>query len=165
LSGDELRKALEFKGQALRMIAAGAGLSDDAWANFRAFVDPHRREKWFSYVSEPAERGWIQKKQYLMAQVNSSDLWRQVRAPVLALYGGKDLHVPAAKNVAALTQELTEAGNRDFTIKVFPDADHDGFEITGPMPDGEQFRYVKRIVPGLINAQITWVLAHVRVPR
>jgi dienelactone hydrolase len=165
LSGDELKKALEFKGQALRMLAAGAGLSDDAWANFQAFVGPHRQEKWFPYVRESAERGWPQKKLYLMAQVNSSDLWRQVKTPVLALYGGKDLHVPAAKNVTALTQELTEAGNRDFTIKIFPDADHDGFEITGPMPDGEQFRYIKRIVPGLINAQITWVLAHVRAPR
>jgi dienelactone hydrolase len=163
LSGDELRKALEFKRQALRMLAAGAGLSDDAWASFQAFVSPYRREEWFSYVAEPAERGWPQKKLYLMAQIKSSDLWRQVKIPVLALYGGKDLHVPAAKNVTALTQELTEAGNRDFTIKVFPDANHDGFETTDPMPDGEQSRYLKRIVPGLINAQMTWVLAHVKM--
>jgi pimeloyl-ACP methyl ester carboxylesterase len=163
LSGDELRKALEFKRQALRMLAAGAGLSDDAWASFQAFVSPYRREEWFSYVAEPAERGWPQKKLYLMAQIKSSDLWRQVKIPVLALYGGKDLHVPAAKNVTALTQELTEAGNRDFTIKVFPDANHDGFETTDPMPDGEQSRYLKRIVPGLINAQMTWILAHVKM--
>jgi hypothetical protein len=164
LSGDELKKALEFKGQALGMLAAGAGLSDDAWAKFQAFVGPYRNEKWFSYVSEPKERGWPQKKLYLMAQIKSSDLWRQVNVPVLALYGGKDLNVPAARSVAALTQELTEARNRDFTIKVFPDANHDGFEVTDPILDGEQIRYIKRIVPGLINTQITWVLAHVRVP-
>ena len=66
---------------------------------------------------------------------------------MLALYGGKDLNVPAARNVTALNQELTEAGNRDFTIKTFPDANHDGFETTNPMLDGEQMRYVRRLVP------------------
>jgi len=163
LSGDELNKALEFKRKAIQMIADGAGLSDDAWAEFQAFVGPYRNEKWFSYVSEPKERGWAQKKLYLMARIKSSELWRQVKIPVLALYGDKDLNVPAAKNVAALTQELTAAGNRDFIIKVFSDANHDGFETTNPMLDGEQMRYLKRIVPGLVDTQITWVLAHVRI--
>lgn len=127
------------------MLADGGGLSDDVWANFQAFVGPYRHEGWFSYVGEPEQRGWPQKKLYLMAQVKSSNLWRQVRIPVLALYGGKDLNVPAQKNVTALTQELTDAGNRDFTIKVFPDANHDGLETIDPMLDGEQVRYLKRL--------------------
>jgi dienelactone hydrolase len=162
LSGDDLKKALEFKRRALQMLADGAGLSDDAWAVFQAYVGAYRNEKWFSYVGEPEQRGRPQKKLYLMAQIKSSELWRQVRIPVLAMYGGKDLNVPAGKNVTALTQELTAAGNKDFTIKVFPDANHDGFETTDPMADGEQVRYLKRIVPGLINVQMSWVLAHVR---
>ena len=163
VSGDDLRKALEFKRQALAMLADGAGLSDDAWARFQAFVGPYRNQKWFSYVSEPAQRGWPQRKLYLMAQIKSSELWRRVKIPVLALYGGKDLNVPAAKNVTALTAELTAAGNQDFTIKVFADANHDGFETTDLMLDGEQARYLARLVPGLVNTQITWVLAHVRI--
>jgi hypothetical protein len=162
VSGDELKKALDFKQRALAMLADGAGLSDKAWAKFQAFVGPYRNEKWFSYVGEPEQRAWPQKKLYLMAQVKSSELWRQVKIPVLAMYGGKDLNVPAAKNVAALTQELTAAGNLDFTTKVFPDANHDGFETTNPMLDGEQMRYVERLVPGLIDSQMTWVLAHAR---
>jgi dienelactone hydrolase len=163
LSNDDLRKALEFKRQAFAMLADGAGLSDDAWAKFQAFVGPYRNEKWFSYVGEPEQRGWPQKKLYLMAQIKSSELWRRVKIPVLALYGGKDLNVPAARNVTALTQELTAAGNKDFTIRVFPDANHDGFETTDSMLNGEQMRYLKRLVPGLVNTQITWVLAHVRI--
>lgn len=163
LSGDDLKKALEFKQKTLEMIADGAGLSDEAWSKFQAFVGPYRHEKWFSYVAEPEQKGWPQKKLYLMAQIKSSELWRRVKIPVLALYGGKDSNVPAAKNVIALTAELTEAGNRDFTIKVFPDANHDGLEVHSPMLDGEQMRYIKRIVPGLIDTQMTWVLAHVRI--
>jgi len=161
LSGDDLRKALEFNRKALQMLADGAGLSDEAWASFQTFVAPYRNEPWFSYVSEPKERGWPQKKLYLMAQVKSSDFWRKVKVPVLALYGGKDLNVPAAKNITALTHELTSAGNKDFTIKLFPDANHDGLETTDSMLDGEQARYLKRIVPGLVSTQMTWVLSHV----
>ena len=78
--------------------------------------------------------------------------------------GGEDLHVPAAKNVGALTQELTEAGNRDFTIKVFPGANHDGLETTDPMLDDEHVRYLKSIVPGLFDMQLSWVLAHLKMP-
>lgn len=161
LSGDDLQKALEFKRKALQMLADGAGLTDEAWASFQTFVAPYRNEPWFSHVSEPKERGWPQKKLYLMAQVKSSDFWRQVKIPVLALYGDQDLNVPAAKNVTALTQELTSAGNKDFIIKVFPDANHDGLETTDSMLDGEQARYLKRIVPGLVSTQMTWVLSHV----
>jgi uncharacterized protein len=163
LSGDELMKALEFKRQALKMLADGAGLNDESWAKFQAFDGPYRKENWFSYVSEPEDRSWFQKKLYLMAQTKSSDLWRQVKIPVLALYGGKDLNVPAAKNVAALNRELTDAGNRDFAIKVFPNANHDGFETTNPMLDDEQARYLTRLVPGLVSTQLTWVLAHLGI--
>lgn len=149
--------------ESLAATTLNAGLSDEAWATFQVFVSPYRNEKWFSYVGEPEQRGWPQKKLYLMAQVKSSELWRQVKIPVLAMYGGKDLNVPASKNAAALTQELTAAGNLDFTIKVFPDANHDGFETTNPMLDGEQMRFVERLVPGLIGTQMIWVLAHVRI--
>jgi hypothetical protein len=43
-------------------LADGAGLSDEAWASFQTFVAPYRNEPWFSYVSEPKERGWPQKE-------------------------------------------------------------------------------------------------------
>jgi alpha/beta superfamily hydrolase len=162
LSGDDLKSALEFKRKTLQMIADGAGLSDEAWANFQTFVAPYRSEKWFSYVSEPKERGQAQKKLYLMARIRSSEFWRQVKIPVLALYGGKDLNVPAARNVAALTEELKEAGNRDFTIKVFPEANHEFLQTPNALLDNEQVRYLHGHVPGFFDTQLSWVLSHVR---
>ena len=160
LNGNDLTKALDFKRKALEMIAEGAGLSDDAWAKFQAFVDPYRNEKWFSYVSEPRERGPGQKKLYLMSRVRSSEFWRRVKIPVLAFYGGKDLNVPATKNVAALTQELDDAGNQDYMIKVFPDANHEGIEASSAMLDNEQVRYLQRQVPGFFDTLLRWMLSH-----
>jgi alpha-beta hydrolase superfamily lysophospholipase len=147
------------------MIADGAGLTDEAWSKLQAFVDPYRKETWFRFVSVPKARGPAQKKLYLMARVRSSELWRRVRIPVLALYGGKDLNVPAAKNVAALTEELKEAGNRDYTIKVFPNANHDAFETAKAVMDDEERRYLKRLVPGYIQTATNWVLAHINRPK
>jgi pimeloyl-ACP methyl ester carboxylesterase len=165
LAGEDLQKALAFSQKATQMIADGAGLSDEAWSKLQTFVEPYRKETWFHYVRVPTERGPAQKKLYLMARIRSSELWRQVKIPMLALYGGKDLNVPAAKNVAALTEELKEAGNRDYTIKVFPDANHDAFEAPKAMMDDEERRYLKRLVPGYLELSINWVLAHVRRPK
>ena len=49
---------------------------------------------------------------------------RRVSAPVLALFGGRDLQVPEAVNRARLEKALNDAGNRDVTIKVYPEANH-----------------------------------------
>jgi pimeloyl-ACP methyl ester carboxylesterase len=160
LSGEDLLQALAFKQKALQMIADGAGLNDEAWARFQAFLAPYRNEPWYSYVSEPKERGPAQKKLYLMARVRSSEYWRQVKIPVLALYGGKDLSVPAAKNVAALTQELQGAGNHDYTITILPEANHDGLDASSALLDNEQVRYLQRYAPGYFDTQMSWVLSH-----
>ena len=95
-----------------------------------------------------------------MSRVRSSEFWGRVKIPVLAVYGGKDLNVPAAKNVAALTQELNDAGNRDYIIKVFPDANHEGLEASSAMLDNEQLRYLHRQVPGFFDTLLSWMLSH-----
>ena len=60
-----------------------------------------------------------------------------------------------------LTQELKEAGNRDYTIKLFPDGNHDGLETSNVMLDNEQLRYLRRHVPGYFSTPLGWVLSHV----
>lgn len=55
---------------------------------------------------------------------DASDDWAQVTAPVLAVFGGKDIQVDPGQNVSALETLLTEAGNEDFTIVTLPDANH-----------------------------------------
>ncbi|PKV63413.1 alpha/beta hydrolase [Pontibacter ramchanderi] len=49
---------------------------------------------------------------------------RQLRMPVLALNGSKDLQVPAAPNLAATEKALKAAGNKRYTIKVLPGLNH-----------------------------------------
>jgi uncharacterized protein len=48
--------------------------------------------------------------------------WRKVKVPVLALWGDKDLPVPAAANMKEVTAALKK--NRDVTTKILPGLNH-----------------------------------------
>jgi pimeloyl-ACP methyl ester carboxylesterase len=49
---------------------------------------------------------------------------RQLRVPALFLFGERDELVPVPTSVGIIRQTLTDAGHGDFTIKVFPNANH-----------------------------------------
>jgi len=48
----------------------------------------------------------------------------RVKVPVLALYGEKDLQVPPDQSVSELKKALEEAGNKDVTVRVYPNLNH-----------------------------------------
>src|SRR5262249_6618829 len=50
--------------------------------------------------------------------------WREVRAPVLLVYGANDRRVPARASAAAITHALMNGGATSTTVRIFPDADH-----------------------------------------
>jgi pimeloyl-ACP methyl ester carboxylesterase len=52
------------------------------------------------------------------------DFLTRVRCPVLALFGEADENVPAKRSAELYEQYLTQAGNRDFEIVVFPGVGH-----------------------------------------
>ena len=75
---------------------------------------------------------------------------RQVRCPVLALYGEKDLQVPAEMNRKALEATLARAGNKRVTIRVVPGANH----LFQPAKTGSPSEYAtlpKEFVPGFLE--------------
>ena len=49
---------------------------------------------------------------------------RQVRCPVLALIGSKDLQVVPEPNLRAIERALREGGNGDFTVEEMPSLNH-----------------------------------------
>ncbi len=50
--------------------------------------------------------------------------FRQIRIPILALYGDLDVQVPAALNAAELERVLRASNHPDFTVNVFPGLNH-----------------------------------------
>lgn len=51
-------------------------------------------------------------------------MWERVHIPVLENLGELDQNVRVAETAPILERALTKAGDRDFTIKIWPGADH-----------------------------------------
>ena len=86
-------------------------------------------------------------------------IWLQkVICPVLALNGTKDLQVPAAINLAAISQALDKAGNTDYTIVEFPGLNHLFQECETGLPD-EYARIEQTIAPVVLDQITSWIKA------
>lgn len=71
---------------------------------------------------------------------------REMRQPVLALYGTRDPSIPFVESSMALTGALAEGGNDDYTIRYLDRADHGMRLHGGPF------------VPGYLPTLANWIL-------
>jgi uncharacterized protein len=83
----------------------------------------------------------------------------KVTCPVLAVFGAKDTFLPAEKSAAIWKAALEKAGNKDVTVRVFPDGDHSLIESeSGGLKEAARAR---RFVPGFFDLCRDWVLKRV----
>jgi hypothetical protein len=82
----------------------------------------------------------------------------KVRCPVLALFGEKDMQVPAESNRKAIAEALARGGNGDVTVKVFPGANHLYQQATSGSPS-EYPTLAKEFVPGFLETISGWIKA------
>jgi pimeloyl-ACP methyl ester carboxylesterase len=82
--------------------------------------------------------------------------WRSVHVPVFAAWGGADDH-PVAQSAAAVRAALAAAGNRDATLLVYPQADHE-------LMEKESGAAWPRLAPGFIDAMIAWTRKQAGLP-
>lgn len=85
----------------------------------------------------------------------------KVDAPVLALFGGKDVQVDAVTNEAAIKAALQKGGNQDVTTKVFPDANH-LFQSAETGSPTEYATLKPEFAPGVLDTITSWVVAHTK---
>lgn len=80
----------------------------------------------------------------------------KVTCPVLMLFGGKDLQVPVGQNQKPMEDALKKAGNSDYTIKIYPDANH-LFQEAGTGSPNEYAQLPKEFVPGFLDDITEWI--------
>jgi len=95
--------------------------------------------------------GWYK----LNGHYSSVPYLRQVRCPVLWCLGDHDFNVPTAESQVALSAALTEAGNPDFTVRMFANANHGLMECKTGLP-GEA-EGLNRMTPGYLRAVGEWL--------
>jgi len=79
----------------------------------------------------------------------------KVTCPVLGMFGELDPLTPAERAAENMRRALTKAGNKDFTIKIFPKAGHSLSELPTK----------NRMAPGVFETLRSWILEHTRLNR
>lgn len=116
------------------------------------------RKKKITMKYESMSSPWFQ---YLF-NFEAGQALEKIRQPVLLMYGGHDLQVPAKINRKASMRALEKGGNPDVTIKVFPSANH----IYQSANTGSETEYPvlpKKFVPGFLEFIGDWISSRVDI--
>jgi pimeloyl-ACP methyl ester carboxylesterase len=81
----------------------------------------------------------------------------QVKCPVLALNGSNDLQVGAKENLSAISEALKKGGNKNVTIKEYPDLNHLFQECTTGLP--AEYEIIEQTIsPEVLKDVAGWIL-------
>lgn len=86
---------------------------------------------------------------------------KDVKCPVLAINGSKDLQVPATVNLEAIKKGLEAGGNKNVTTKELPNLNHLFQECTTGSPE-EYAKIEQTFSPVALNEVLNWVLKQVK---
>jgi len=84
----------------------------------------------------------------------------QVKCPVLAVNGSKDMQVPAKENLAAIYTSLEKGGNKRVTVKEYPGLNHLFQECTTGSP-AEYAIIEQTFSPDVLKDLGDWILKYV----
>ena len=126
--------------------------SREAWGRLQSALPEARNKRWFSRTIGALPReNWVWEQRRLNAGYDPAPTFKRVKCPVLIIYGEKD---NPSQSVARIERALKEAGNRDYTIRVFPGADH-SLEVRGE--DGRT-----KWAEGFLELLTNWTLQRVK---
>jgi dienelactone hydrolase len=103
---------------------------------------------WFFALPPPDDPYWAFSRAF--AAYDPLRWWSRVKVPVLLLYGAADARVPAKESASRIEAALRQAGNRQVTTRIFPDADH-----TFRLPPGPSGWPVS--APGYLSTLLDWL--------
>ncbi len=85
----------------------------------------------------------------------------QVKCPVLAINGEKDLQVPPEENLRAIEEALKAGGNEDYTVKELPGLNH-LFQTAQTGSPSEYVTIEETMSPAAMELIGDWILEHTR---
>ena len=129
------------------------------WEGLDAEVRKVRNEPWYRHVAVMRHSAWDSSWMNYGEDIDFDPVpvFEKLDIPVLSLLGELDGETPVGETVATL-ERIKGEGSKDFTVKVFPGADH---QIELPRRDGNRPRYA----PGYLDTMVNWSLERVSVKR
>ena len=164
---DQIREADSLRRDVWSYLYSGKG-----YENAKEELNQARSKPWYEEAKTQQDDlfGPLQTPSELGKAGNRSVSWfkqemnydpvpalRALRVPALFLFGGEDQLVPVKESVEVIRKVLTESGDRDFTIQIFPHADHGMYMVTGDAAGNVDPEYLKTMR--------SWLAAHVGTAR
>lgn len=141
-AGKRLQEIAAIAEEALTLVPAGE----------RAAVEPGIRDRVRILASDNFHRDAVAPRR---------DYLSEVRCPVLALNGGKDVLISAAENAPLLSRSLKRSGNPDATVRVLPDLNH-MFQTAGTGTMEEVADIAETFAPSALGLLGDWIAERTR---
>ena len=119
-SEGDIARALAF----IDAVHAAARRGDDYATVEAALLAPAHGQPWYGYLTLDDAADWAGTRRFVAEGYDPEAALRQIRCPLLALFGARDVLVPAWESAAIYDRTLRAAGNRDVTLAIFPQGNH-----------------------------------------
>jgi len=113
---------------------------------------PFRDQEWYKWLAIPPENSYLWTWYRKIGNLDTLVFWRQVRAPVLLVYGERDQLEPVDESLAKIEASL-DVVHTPYTAISAPNAQHN---LTVQPKPNEPFFWWKS-APGIINLVVAWV--------
>lgn len=162
VTGEALGKASEAHRAVMDLVARGA-LRDELRPAIRVLIEAQMGGG--AQASEDQMNAMLDSQADFMtskwfrtfATLDPREYLKQVKRPVLALNGGKDLQVIPSQNLPEIEKSLREAGNEDFTIKEMPGLNH--LFQTAPTGSPNEYAQIEEtFAPAALEEVSAWLL-------
>jgi dipeptidyl aminopeptidase/acylaminoacyl peptidase len=145
----DVREASTVRRDIWSYMASGLG-----YEKMKAEMDKARTKRWFSQakVQQDDSFGPLQTP----AELRKPAIWfkqeavydpvpalRSLRVPALFLFGDHDRLIPVEESIAVIQRVLAEGKQRDFTIRIFPNVDHEMRLVTSEAMGAVDPEYLK----------------------
>lgn len=145
-SEEQIQQGVEY----VRSLMAAAG-RDEPYDRVEANILRDARNKpWSRYFSISDADSWEFFLRSARHDPDPETVLERVTCPVLAIFGERDHLLPVAESVAVYERALARAGNRNVTIRIFPDANH-RIQLDG----------TGKFAPGYLDTLTDWLQRHV----
>ena len=156
LSEDQIKEAVAFM-----RLQFDAAYSPDGWERFQAAIPAAQNKPWVNRTwARIPKDDWWWRWWRMNGGYDPAPVLKEIKVPVLVLFGAADQLVPpgAIDGVAARAEAALKQGrNKDVTVKIFPNADHD---LSVRLDNGQS------VAPPDYHSTLTsWILNRVAVKR
>jgi pimeloyl-ACP methyl ester carboxylesterase len=155
----EIDEALEFQQAKNQFMRTGQG-----WEEYQKLRQAGMGKRWYGFGGTDAWGPGSKSAPYwttmrLIYFYDPAPALERLRCPVLFVLGALDTPKAVRENVANVQACLQKAGNRDVTIKVFPNAGHNLF-VDEPGDTEKMTTARLHYTPGYLELLETWLAQH-----